>query len=112
MQYNEKEADIPGVENRAFKLLKKGSGMARKPRFTQKDSQVVKSYYRVYKRVLEYFGDRVIATDWMMTENINLGGVTPISMIEAGMSKKLENWIVAQIDENEPSTEIKGFGVK
>lgn len=86
--------------------------MSKKPRFAEKDSEVVRAYYRVYKRVLAFFGDRTIATDWMMTENVNLGGVTPIHMIEAGLSKKLEDWIVAQIDENEKPTEIKGFGVK
>jgi uncharacterized protein (DUF2384 family) len=97
------------VEDRPLRINLKGVKMANKPRFTKKDSQVVKSYYRVLKRVQEFFGDNTKATDWMLTRNMWLGGISPLDMIEAGRSKKLEDWIVAQIDENEDSTQIKGF---
>jgi len=86
--------------------------MSQKPRFSLKDSQVVKSYYRVLRRVTAFFGDPIKAQDWMFTENMMLGGISPLSMIEAGRAKKLEDWIVSQIDENEEPTAIKGFGVK
>lgn len=85
--------------------------MSQKPRFSLKESQVVKSYYRIHKRVTAFFSDPVKAHEWMQTPNMWFGGKSPLDMVEASRSKKLEDWIVAQLDENEPSTEIKGFGL-
>jgi len=84
--------------------------MAQKPRFSLKDGSIVKSYYRVHKRVTAFFSDAHKAHEWMQTPNIWFGGKSPLDMVEAGRSKKLEDWIVAQLDENEEPTEIKGFG--
>lgn len=83
--------------------------MPRKPHFSHKESSLVRSYYRVYKRVLAYFGNSVVATDWMFTPNILLGGKSPLDMINDSQSKRLENWIIAQIDENEEPTRPIGF---
>lgn len=41
-------------------------------------------------------------TAWLNTKNLNLGGVRPIDMLLLGRSKKLNDWIEAQLDGNIP----------
>lgn len=73
-----------------------------KPRFSHKDSSLVKVYYRVYNRVLTFFeGDECKARDWMFTDNMWFGGLSPINMIDSYRGKKLEDWIVSQLDDND-----------
>lgn len=70
---------------------------------------MVKAYYRVYSRVHDFFKDHYKAEEWMYTPNMALGGVSPLDMINKDQSKKLENWIISQIDEDAELTRIPGF---
>lgn len=80
-----------------------------KPRFSHKDSQLVRAYYRVYSRVVAFFNDKTVATDWMFTPNMWFGNLSPLDMINMGKGKRLENWVISQIDENEEPTTPIGF---
>lgn len=59
-------------------------------------------YQIVFKKILKFFkGHRAKATDWMLCENVNLGGLSPVQMLEVGRGKKLLKWVVSAINENQ-----------
>lgn len=60
-----------------------------------------KAYNRILKRIMAFYkGDRVKATDWMLYGNPNLGGLSPVDLIQMGKGDRLERAIVAALDEN------------
>jgi len=99
------------VSKQGIPLLNRvpGSPMTRKPRFSHKDHNLVKIYYRIHRRVTDFFSDPVKATDWMMTKSMWFGGISPLDMINLYRGKKLENWIISQLDENEEPIAPIGF---
>jgi hypothetical protein len=45
----------------------------------------------------------------MFTPNMWFGGLSPLDMIDAGRSKKVEQMVIEQIDENAPPIRQIGF---
>jgi hypothetical protein len=47
--------------------------------------------------------DRVKTKQWFRTRNPQLGFVSPNTMIRDGRSRKLLQWVITQMNENQPS---------
>lgn len=61
-------------------------------------------YIAIISRLIQHglTWDKAKATLWLGTENPNLGGAKPISMILNGRGHKVLKFVIAALEENEP----------